>query len=273
MDCKCLKCEICGATSDEKIVAWVKRANMFLCSKHKKQIYEYGKITDPTKRTTQDKNEYLLFDDHAEIVLRDRENNIVANAIIDLEDVDRCKQHKWSISKKNTNKSYVRCKNTKENMSLQRFIMGYDGPLVVDHINRNTLDNRKNNLRIATVAENTANNGFSGIYKVASGRWKVKLRRYGKDYYSFGSGFETFDDAVKFRNDILAYVDKHRSELRKEFDDARAGRSAGVQLLPNGLWQATYCVGGKQIRESGFPTMEAAANRRAEMMEAMHNAC
>lgn len=272
MDCKCLKCEICGATSDEKIVARVKRANMLLCSKHKKQIYEYGRITDPTKRTTQDKNEYLLFDDHAEIVLRDSKNNIIANALIDLDDVDRCKLQKWSISKKNTESHYVRAKNSKINVSLHRYILDYHGPLDVDHINMNKLDNRKSNLRIVTRSENLANNKYDGVYQTANGRWKVKIVRYGKEFYSRGSGFMTRNDAIAYRNEVLKYVDEHRDELKQEFENARAGRPTGVSLLPNGKWRASYYINGKRIRESGFPTMEAAANRRAEMMEVIHDA-
>ena len=263
---KYIKCDICGITSDQKIVKYVKKANMFLCSKHKKQFYEYGKIIDSTARTTHDKNEYILYDDHAEIVLRDRQNNIVANAIIDLDDVERCKKYKWSVAKQNLSNSYVRCKNSKVNMSLHRYLLNYNGPLVIDHINRDKLDNRKSNLRIATVAENTANNKFSGIYKVCTGKWKVKLRRYGRQYYSAGSGFQTYEEAVEYRDSILKYVEEHQEELRKEYNEARVGQPVGVCLCPNGKWQATYCVNGKQIRESGFPTMEAAANRRAEMI-------
>lgn len=55
-----------------------------------------------------------------------------------------------SVSKPNTKKY---------NISLQRFLMRcqlHDG-MVVDHINGNTLDNRKQNLRVCTFAENIIN--------------------------------------------------------------------------------------------------------------------
>ena len=260
-------CDVCGTTCNEKIVQWVGRANMHLCSKHKKQIYEYGKITDSTARTTHDRNEYILHDDYAEMVLRDRRNNIVGYAKIDLDDVEKCKQQKWSYPKKTSStQKYVRAKNTKINISLQRYILGYDGPLVVDHINRDTLDNRKSNLRIVTVAENTANNGHPGIYQIANGKWKVKLRRYGKHYYSYGAGFDTYEEAVVFRDSILSFVENHKDELRKEFEYDRKTQLPGTVLCPNGKWQATYCIDGKQIRVSGFPTSEAAANYRAKMI-------
>lgn len=267
-------CDVCGVTSEEKIIQYVARAGMHLCSKHKKQIYEYGKITDPTARTTHDRNEYILHDDYAEMVLRDRRNNIVGYAKIDLEDVEKCKQQKWSYPKKTSStQKYVRAKNTKINISLQRYILGYDGPLVVDHINRDTLDNRKCNLRIVTRAENLANNKYDGVYQTQNGMWKVKIIRYGKEFYSRGYGFKTRDDAISYRDEVLKYVDEHRDELKQEFEQKRIGRPTGVTLQPNGTWRASYYIDGERIRESGFPTMEAAANRRAEMMEAMHNAC
>jgi hypothetical protein len=40
---------------------------------------------------------------------------------------------------------------------IHRVVMGYDGELFIDHINGNTLDNRKCNLRIATVQQNSQN--------------------------------------------------------------------------------------------------------------------
>ena len=266
-------CDVCGATSDEKIIQYVTRAGMHLCSKHKKQIYEYGKITDPTARTTHDRNEYILHDDYAEMVLRDRRNNIVGYAKIDLEDVEKCKQQKWSYPKTDSKKckKYVRAKSTKINVSLQRYILNYDGPLDVDHINRDTLDNRKSNLRIVSRTVNCSNNGHEGVYK-SGNRWRVKLTRYGKIYYSYGCGFDTKEEAIEYRDNILEDIEANKEQLQREFDEARKGCPTGVTRTPNGTWRATYYVNGQRIRESGFPTMEAAANRRAEMIGVMTNA-
>lgn len=75
---------------------------------------------------------------------------------------------------------------------------------VVDHINRNTLDNRMCNLRIATVAENGQNrnlsqpNSISGVRGVSpSGypnkKWKAAIRLNGKCIH-IGS-YETIEEA------------------------------------------------------------------------------
>lgn len=253
-------CDVCGITSNDKRIQWVGRANMHLCSKHKKQIYEYGKIIDPTDRTTHDTNEYVLFDDHAEMVIRDKRNNIIANALIDLDDVDRCKLQKWSMCKKPEGPSYIRAKNTRINIALHRYILGYNGPLVVDHINRNTLDNRKSNLRIATVAENTANNGHPGIYQVSSGKWKVKLRRYGKQYYSYGSGFDSYEDAVKYRDNILDYVeliDNISPQMYTQDQVEKIARHAAELAVRQALTLSNL---DSCISEPAMPTMEGEEN-------------
>ena len=62
----------------------------------------------------------------------------------------------------------------------------------VDHINHDTLDNRKVNLRLCTIQENQRNQkirvGTSSKFKGVSwdrrlGRWQVSLRSSGKSVY------------------------------------------------------------------------------------------
>lgn len=60
---------------------------------------------------------------------------------------------------------------------------------VVDHINGNGLDNRKQNLRICSRAENARNrklnknstSGFKGVSRVSKNRWRASLRINGVD--------------------------------------------------------------------------------------------
>lgn len=58
-----------------------------------------------------------------------------------------------------------------------------DGKLV-DHINRQTLDDRIENLRIASRAENSRNNSARGYFwDKHSGKWIVKVKADGKYHY------------------------------------------------------------------------------------------
>lgn len=79
-------------------------------------------------------------------------------AIIDDEDFGRVIQHKWFLSKKReTGHQYIRTRIGKEDVRLHRFIVNAPKRFFVDHINRDTLDNRKWNLRLCTNSENQMN--------------------------------------------------------------------------------------------------------------------
>jgi len=78
--------------------------------------------------------------------------------LIDDEDFERVSQHKWSalvIKKKQT--LYIRTNINKKLVYLHRFILNAPDGLTVDHRNHDTLDNRRENLRLCTRAQNNAN--------------------------------------------------------------------------------------------------------------------
>ena len=85
--------------------------------------------------------------------------------IVDKEDYDRLFMHKWHYNKKSKGKGYaqrsVHVRVSKGNYTckiiyLHREILNIEEG-VVDHMNGNTLDNRKCNLRKSTQQENTRN--------------------------------------------------------------------------------------------------------------------
>lgn len=73
----------------------------------------------------------------------------------------------------------------------------------IDHMNRNRFDNRKNNLRICTIYENTYNketrnkNGISGVDKNPDGTWKARIWKDKKIY--FLGNYNTKEEAIKAR--------------------------------------------------------------------------
>jgi hypothetical protein len=77
----------------------------------------------------------------------------------------------------------------------------------VDHINRNKLDNRKDNLRISTIAQNCANkdlmsnntSGHKGVYwNKANQKWHARImyQYHGHKMYKHLGYFEEILDAV-----------------------------------------------------------------------------
>ncbi|MBP7209563.1 MAG: HNH endonuclease [Paludibacteraceae bacterium] len=119
-------------------------------------------------RTIHDKNEIIQHEDYAEIVLYDIKKNEKARTLIDLEDIDKISDYKWSTRPDGYVIAHVNGKTTR----LHRFLMG-ESNLKVDHINRNRLDNRKSNLRFVTDTQNAQNrkSGLSVWYKSSRDRW------------------------------------------------------------------------------------------------------
>ncbi len=118
--------------------------------------------------------------------------------IIDAEDIPRVAKRHWY---KKADQNYI-LSDTKENgklisrIRLHRFLMGLadDDERVVDHINRNSMDCRKANMRIATQSQNCLNRsirrdnstGYIGVHRSAKkytasiwiGRNDIALGRY-----------------------------------------------------------------------------------------------
>ena len=110
-----------------------------------------------------------------------------------------------------SNKGYVMYSGRKDGLNgkyLHRIIMDDPEDLLVDHINRNPLDNRRENLRIVTQQENNMNQGInknnkSGVSGVCrdkkSNKWRAQIMyKYKKIYLGC---FDTLEDAAKARED------------------------------------------------------------------------
>lgn len=102
-------------------------------------------------------NEYIINEDYAELILKSPKYGII-KVKIDTEDVEKCKKYKWNVSRCNSQNYecfYVNAEKGRK--QLHRLLTDAPKGMVVDHINGNTLDNRKSNLRICTDAENKKN--------------------------------------------------------------------------------------------------------------------
>jgi len=134
-------------------------------------------------------------------------------AIVDEEDYEWLNQYKWCVAKGSDNKCYAvrRNKNLKPNkIRMHREIMNlqHDNNLEVDHINGDTLDNRKSNLRICIHKDNLRNrkiqsNNTSGFNGVSFTKRENKWRSYiviDQKQKSLGS-FDSKEEAAKAYNE------------------------------------------------------------------------
>ena len=77
-------------------------------------------------------------------------------ATIDKDDFDKVKEYRWYLSPV----GYYTTRINKKETPLHRFLIG-DGDFIVDHIDRNPLNNKKDNLRKTDIKINSYNRGCS----------------------------------------------------------------------------------------------------------------
>ena len=96
---------------------------------------------------------------HAELILADG-----SVALVDAEDYPWLSQYVWRKNNNGKGKIYIRRSEGGKTIRLHREIMRASKGQIVDHINGNTLDNRRANLRI-TDARGNARNRSKGAYR------------------------------------------------------------------------------------------------------------
>lgn len=114
-------------------------------------------------------------------------------AIVDDEDYELVSQYSWYCwSNAKCNAMYARGFVGPKQMPMHRLIMGDPKGHQIDHINRDGLDNRRSNLRLATTFENHRNiglrkdnkTGYKGVFWLEkSGRWLASIRINGRTKY------------------------------------------------------------------------------------------
>lgn len=117
-------------------------------------------------------------------------------------DWDLVTKHSWTTNKLN----YLVATINRRNIRLSRFLMKPSKNMVVDHINGDVLDNRRENLRITTQKNNSRNSkvninntsGFTGVRVVhlKDGRIRYRARIF-VDSKEIGLGtYDTVNEAV-----------------------------------------------------------------------------
>ena len=153
-------------------------------------------------------------------------------ALVDADDYDMLMQWKWAAAKRRPNefcatRSEPRIDGRQDTVYMHRVIMGEPIGLVIDHINHDTLDNRRANLRACTHAENQRNrrsvpnttSKYLGVcwYK-QTGKWRAQIKSNGK---KIGLGYFSneadaaiaYNDAAKLYHGEFANLNSINQEL------------------------------------------------------------
>lgn len=129
-------------------------------------------------------NEVIVHEDYAEIVIKIKSGEKFYIKI-DLDDVENVSKYKWTIKRDHSliyiRHSYRVERNVSKEIMIHRLISNPKEDEVVDHINGDTLDNRKCNLRNVSPNENAKNKTKS---KTITGIVGISLKRIksGKSY-------------------------------------------------------------------------------------------
>ncbi len=115
-----------------------------------------------------------------------------AFAIIDADDYEALSHCKWGLGTCGYARRTVRVEGRKQVELMHRVILSAQVGQEVDHINRNPLDNRRANLRLATRAENNAN------------RPTTKNKRGGVKYKGVYKNSKGMTFSVRFKNKHIA---------------------------------------------------------------------
>ena len=98
----------------------------------------------------------------------------------------------------------------KKCVKLHRLIMNCPEGMEIDHINHDTLDNRKSNLRVCSRFENQQNlrsckSGTVGVHQRKRGNWVGSISKDGKRY---SKEFKTKAEALSYREEMYSKLYK-----------------------------------------------------------------
>jgi hypothetical protein len=121
---------------------------------------------------------------------------------VDEEDWPLVESRSWGLNVSSGTHKYIRSNDGA--FLLHRLIMKAPENLTVDHINGDTLDNRKENLRLCSIGDNkrAASKRASGVhFDKRKLMWRAEVKRHGLRRQ--GRYHKNYDDAKAERDELL----------------------------------------------------------------------
>lgn len=190
----------CECQCEDKTILSVRRSNLVGGNSKSCGCYFRERMVETNKANKTKRNKYDLTGEYG-IGWTSNTND---EFYFDLEDYDKIKDYCWAT--KNGEGDYKRVVtniDTNKNIPIHFIITGRKN---IDHQNRNTFDNRKNNLRDATYQQNSQNkslqhnntSGVAGVYQRKNdGMWVARIN-INKKQTNIGT-FANKEEAVKAR--------------------------------------------------------------------------
>ena len=140
-------------------------------------------------------------------------------AIVDNDVFDLIGHHKWCLHAG----KYAKRRVNNQVIVLHRWITGALPGEVVDHINHDTFDNRRQNLRVCLNCENLRNrkakrtkDGYKGVHRHTGGKWTAAICYHRKQVH-LGLFASEYDAALAYNLAAVQYHGKfaYLNELEK----------------------------------------------------------
>lgn len=183
-----MKCDYCDNSKNLRKHA----GEDIVCPKHRNHLRRYGKVMREKEKRPR---ELVEKENHIEIHFKNGEIGL-----FDKEDKGLLQEARWFLD----TQGYPLGKVNGVNARYHRHLLNHPKE-IVDHINRNRLDNRKINLRLCTIGENVRNasmnknntSGYTGVYSTPNGKWRAEIT-YNWRTIRLGH-YENIEDAVDAR--------------------------------------------------------------------------
>jgi len=145
-------------------------------------------------------NKFEIKDGVGHIYVYTKQQELIADAIVDLSDFELVKMHKWYVGRGYLFTTYRNIQDgSRIWIQLHRFLLRPPKHLTVDHINRDKLDCRRKNMRIVSLQYNAQNKNpkgmpvlhgkptsstFRGVsYCKDKRKWRAQVKIHKKNYH------------------------------------------------------------------------------------------
>jgi len=153
------------------------------CDWHYGHYMRYGEPLVNSRKRHEDNEIIDNKDGTSYVLMYDNKGIYKEKTLVDTEDVPKILKYKWCANRS----KYVRGP-LNFNVPLSRYLLDCidDDTILVDHINRNTFDNRKSNLRKCTPQQNNFNkgkqsnntSGYKGVYSSPDKKkWMASIKK------------------------------------------------------------------------------------------------
>jgi len=201
-------CKVCGKVCNDSHGSFNGITSM--CRKHYDQFKKYGRTLDTNPRTVWDPNEIRVMGNYAEIDTYTNTGEVLNTFKLDIEDTPLLQGHKWRTVFKGKRKvpylvtGHAGSQGTGM-LYFHRLVLGNPSE-EVDHINRDSTDDRKVNLRISYRQQQLVNTrlradntqGVKGIYFIQRDqRYRAEIQK-GK-VHVFSPMYKTKEEAAYMR--------------------------------------------------------------------------